>query len=172
MYAQGLASIATEQGDQTRAAELYDEALSLWRSRSDPWGVGIALLSVGQSARALGNLRRSAESYHEALALFADHGDQAKVASCIEGLGHLAAINGNAEQASRLFGAAEAIYEPLGFRLPHHDRKAYDPALAAVRAASDEETRASAWAAGRRLPLELAIVEARDVAESLAGTQD
>ena len=141
-------------------------------ARGDPWGVGIALLSVGKASRALGDPRRSAECYQEALALFADHGDQAKIAACIEGLGHLAAINGNAEQAGRLFGAAEALYGPLGFRLPHHDPQAYAPALDAVRTALDEGTLASAWAAGRALPLEHAVAEARDVADALAGTKD
>jgi tetratricopeptide (TPR) repeat protein len=171
MYAQGLGGIATDQGDHARAAVLFAEALTIWRTRGDPWAVGIALLNVGKSARALGDLSHGARTYREALALFADHGDRAKVASCLEGLGHLAARGGEPERAIHLFGAAETLYEAAGFQVPHHDPSAYEPALAAVRAALDEATVAIAWAAGRTLPLEHAVVEARDVADALAGGQ-
>jgi predicted ATPase len=133
MFAQGLGAITTDQGDHAQAAAYFNEALALWRARGDPWAIGIALLNVGKSARALGDLSHGARTYREALAHFADHGDRAKVASCLEGLGHLAAIDGKAERAARLFGAADALYEPVGFRLPHHDPQAYQPALVAVR---------------------------------------
>ena len=146
--------------------------LSLWRARGDPWAVAIALLNVGGASRASGDLLRAAANYREALALFAAHGDRAKVASCLEGLGHLATIDGKAEQAVRLFGTAEAIYQSLGFQLPHHDPSAYEPALAAVHAALDGNVVAVAWADGRALSFEQALVEAKDVADSLAGDQD
>jgi predicted ATPase/class 3 adenylate cyclase len=171
MFAQGLGGITTDQGDHERAAAYFDEALTIWRARSDPWAVGIALLNVGKSARALGELCHGAMTYREALTLFADHGDRAKVASCLEGLGHLAAVGGMPERAVHLFGAAETLYKTAGFRLPHHDSNAYDPALVAVNAALDDNVVAVAWADGRALSFEQALVEAKDVADALTGSQ-
>ena len=104
------------------------------------WAVGIALLSLGKAARALGEFPRGAATYREAVALFAEHGDRGKVASCLEGLAHLAALDGEPERAARLFGAAEALYETAGLAPSSRSTTANRPwnPLAAVHAALDD----------------------------------
>jgi tetratricopeptide (TPR) repeat protein len=172
MFVHDLAGVATDQGDHAGAAALLDEALSLWRARGDSWAIGNALKNLGKAARVVGDIPRGAATYREAVTLFAEHGDRGQVAACLEGLAHLATVGGEPEQAARLFGAAEALYETTGVQLPIFDPNAYEPTLAAIRAAVDEARIAAAWAAGRTLPLEHAVAEAMDVAESLAGNQD
>jgi tetratricopeptide (TPR) repeat protein len=171
MYAQGLGGVVIDQGDLDRAAALFEEALTLWRERGESWAVGIALLNVGKAARARSDFPRGAATYREALAFFVDHGDRVKVASCLEGLAYLAALDGGSERAARLLGAAEALYQSAGAgtQLPIHDRTGHGPALAAMHAALDDGAIAAAWASGRALSFEQALVEARDVADALAG---
>jgi hypothetical protein len=62
------------------------------------------------------------------------------------------------EHAARLFGATEAVREALGAPVPPSERADYERHVAAVRAALD----AAAWAAGRAMALEDAIVLALD----------
>jgi hypothetical protein len=121
-----------------------DEALSLWRARGDSWAIGNALKNLGKAARVVGDIPRGAATYREAVTLFAEHGDRGQVASCLEGLAHLATVGGELERAARLLGAAEALYETTGVQLPVFDPNAYEPTLAAVRAALDETTIARA----------------------------
>jgi tetratricopeptide (TPR) repeat protein len=144
MYAHDLASVAADQGDHAGAAGLLDEALTLWRARGDSWAIGTALKNLGKAARVLGDVPRGAATYREAVTLFAEHGDRGQVASCLEGLAHLATVGGELERAARLLGAAEALYETTGVQLPVFDPNAYEPTLAAVRAALDETTIARA----------------------------
>jgi tetratricopeptide (TPR) repeat protein len=172
MYAHDLAGVAADQGDHAGAATLLDEAPTLWRARGDSWAIATALKNLGKAARVVGDFPRGAATYREAVTPFADHGDRGQVASCLEGLAHLAAVGGEPERAARLFGAAEALYESVGVRLPVFDPNAYEPALASVRAALDEVAVAAVWEDGRALSFEQAVVQARDVADRLAGNQD
>ncbi len=72
----------------------------------------------------------------------------------------VAAGEGDAAGAARNGGAAEALREAYAGRPYAHDRAVTERYLAAARAAIDPEAWASAWEAGRALPLHLAIEEA------------
>ena len=62
-------------------------------------------------------------------------------------------------------GAAEALYETVGAKLPVFDPNAYEPTLAAVHAVVDEARVAEAWEEGRALSFEQAIAEALAAAD-------
>jgi hypothetical protein len=66
---------------------------------------------------------------------------------------------GQPKRAARLFGAVAAVYEGLGDQSMVHQRE-LERDVAAARAQLDEATWAAAWAAGRAMTLEQAIVYA------------
>jgi hypothetical protein len=70
--------------------------------------------------------------------------------------------------AVRLLGAAEALREAGGRELEPADRVKHDRYVARAKADLGAAAFAAAWAAGRALPLEQAITEARAVATELA----
>jgi len=76
------------------------------------------------------------------------------------GLGSAAALRSRPEKAARLWGAAERLRQSLGCRPAPASRATYERAMAAACAALGEEAFAVAWAAGRAMTLEQAVVEA------------
>jgi len=75
-------------------------------------------------------------------------------------LAGVAGSRGDAERAARLWGAAEALREVIGAPVPPNLAPYHDAVVAAARAHTDDATWATAWAAGRALPLEDAVTEA------------
>src|SRR5690606_40878433 len=69
------------------------------------------------------------------------------------------------DQAARLFGAEEALREAIGAPVAHH-RARHDQAIAAVRDGLGATAFATAWAAGRAMPLADAVAEAIAVSPS------
>ena len=61
--------------------------------------------------------------------------------------------------AARLLGASERALETLGAAYQPNDKWEIDGMIAAVRAQLDEATFQTAWAEGRKLTLEQAILE-------------
>jgi transposase len=116
--------------------------------------------------RSLGYLALQQDSAHEAIALFQqslicsqDIGDKKGIAQCLEGCAYVASAIGQPEQASRLWGSAEALWEPASRQSPA-DRTMYHRSVAAARAQIDPAAFTRAWAEGRALSFEQAIVEA------------
>jgi hypothetical protein len=72
--------------------------------------------------------------------------------------------------AARLFGAAERLHELLGLVRDETVHSGRDHALSGVRARLGEDGLTSAWAAGRELPVEEAVVEADQIAATLAAS--
>jgi non-specific serine/threonine protein kinase len=170
MCAYRVARVATDQGDHARAAALYEEALTIWQGRGDPWALGIAHLGLGRAAYARGDAARAATSYREALARFAEHGDLGKVAESIDRLARLAADGGEWARAARLFGVAEALYDAAGFRLLTPDPAGFASVVEEARAALGADAFTAAQTAGRALSPEQAVAEADAVLALLAAS--
>ncbi len=77
------------------------------------------------------------------------------------------APRGEARRA-RPLGAAAALREEIGASANLPERAAYERAADAARSALGAEEFASAWAAGRALPLDRATAEARAVGDAAA----
>jgi DNA-binding NarL/FixJ family response regulator len=74
---------------------------------------------------------------------------------------------GDPVTATRLFGAAEALRERHGIDVPPAERPRLERAIAAARARLAEAAFTTAWAAGRTLPMAVAITEALAVAHEV-----
>ncbi|MGH2604569.1 MAG: hypothetical protein ACRDJ9_34915, partial [Dehalococcoidia bacterium] len=141
-----LGMIAEWQGDLARAQGRYAEALDLMRDRGDPYWVALALTS---------------------LASWMALADKRGIAGAVAGLAGVATAEGRVEEAARLLGTAEALIEAIGvFHLMHPAE--YERAMIAARAALGEKAFATAWAAGRALPLNQALAEAAAVGKPVA----
>jgi DNA-binding CsgD family transcriptional regulator len=80
----------------------------------------------------------------------------------------LAAGRGEPATAARLYGAAEALSEAVGAPQVMPPPTQYPRHIAELRTALDAAAFAAAWAAGRALPLDEAMDEARAVTAAAA----
>jgi predicted ATPase len=161
-----LGRVATAQADYTLARGFYEESLTIRQALGDQRGIANALGGLGDVAAAQGEYAVACARYQESLALLWGLKHKRRIAECLEGLAKLASAQGQPTQAARIYGTAEALREALGAPLAPPERALYDRTVAAVRAALDEPAFTTAWAAGRAMTLEQAIVHALEAPSS------
>jgi predicted ATPase len=174
-YATGaLAGPAAEAGELGRARSLCSDAVATFRHLGDSRGLAEELRLLGRIATQDGDDRGAAEAFAECLRLrhvmskvqqvFSLEGlalARARIAGPEEGRAQL-------QSAVRLLGAASAQREQLDdaasrswsvslLRVTHPE---YARQVAALRAGLGEAAFDAAWTAGRRLPMEQAVVQA------------
>jgi ATP/maltotriose-dependent transcriptional regulator MalT len=174
-YATGaLAGLAAETGELGRARSLSSDAVATFRHLGDSRGLAEELRLLGRIATQDGDDRGAAEAFAECLRLrhvmskvqqvFSLEGlalARARIAGPEEGRAQL-------QSAVRLLGAASAQREQLDdaasrswsvslLRVTHPE---YARQVAALRAGLGEAAFDAAWTAGRRLPMEQAVVQA------------
>ena len=158
-----LGSAAYGRGDLERAAAYFEEVLTRVRDFGHSVLALVALAGLGNVARDQGNDTRAADLYRDGLERSWAQGNKRIIAYTLAGLGSIAGRQGQVEQAARLFGAAEALHEVIGVPLLPAFRPGHERAVAAVRGTLPEAVFMDAWGAGRALPLEEAVAEARAV---------
>jgi predicted ATPase/transposase/DNA-binding XRE family transcriptional regulator len=153
-----LGDTARWQDDYAQAAARYNESLIIFQEVGDKQSA-LVLHNQGYVALHQGNDAQAVALFQQSLALFREMGDNKGIARCLEGLASVAGAVGQPERAARLWGAAEVLWQPLGWRSPA-ERAAYDRSVVAARAQLDLAAFTAAWAKGRAMPLEQAIAEA------------
>jgi tetratricopeptide (TPR) repeat protein len=172
MILNNLGDTLAAEGDLRAAQACYEEGLAISRQRGDTWGMGIALLNLGQLALRAGHTLRAGELLKEGLPMTAELGDQARLADYLDAVGRLAAANRQWLSAARLLSTATALYGSLGIeQFPDH-RGAHDHAVATARAGLGNEAFAVAWDAGQVLAPEHAVTEALAVATAPVSDTD
>ncbi|HEX5502343.1 MAG TPA: tetratricopeptide repeat protein [Thermomicrobiales bacterium] len=156
-----LGLIEVWAGDFAAARPLLEEALARRRALGDRLGVAMALGNLALAARGAGDDARAWALQAEAAPLALAVGGAKVLPTAAEQLAGLLGARGAWPLAARLYGAVAAWREASGAppRYPQVEA-AYRRDLAAARAQLDEAAWASAWEAGRALPLEQAIAEA------------
>jgi len=158
------------EGRFAQASEHLRKSSQLYEAAGDQrfmgvveWGLGCVALDQGELATATTHFRRC---------LVAFRASDYSVGLCgyLLGIAGIATARGQAVAAVRLSGAADAWRALLGHRLEGHLPARYERQLARARAQLDEDTFAAAWAAGRALPVEQAIVEA--LAQEVDGPEE
>ena len=163
-----LGYVAAIQGDDDAAEAWFSEALEQARAIGSPLWVAGALEALGTCARERGDLDQAARLFGESLALLGQRGNPLLVANCLKSLGAVAGVAGDPQQAARLLGAAEALRERHGVAVYPTELPRLERASAPARARLSDAAFTAAWAAGRTLPVEQAIVEALQVADDVA----
>jgi DNA-binding CsgD family transcriptional regulator len=166
-----LGEVARAEGDYDRAAALYEESLTLFQQVGHPKQIVNTLHNLGQAAAHRGDPRSGAALFAEGLTLAMEHGDRRLEAFCLAGLAEAAALLDRPDHAARLFGSAAALLAAAGVVMEPIDLAPAERHRAAVRARLGEVAFAAAWEAGRALPLEQALAEARRVAADLAADE-
>ncbi len=163
-----LAWIAIRRGDFEHARRLAEESLSQQRDLGYTIGVSDTLFHLALIAYEQGERARAAALCRESLELAWDDRALQRVVFPIDRLAILSAEMGQDETAARLFGAAEHLHERLGLARDETVQAGRESALSGIRARIGEAGFANAWASGRALPVENAVVEAEQAAVALA----
>lgn len=106
--------LAFGQGDLARAAELFEESLTLYRGLEDDAGVAAVLVELGQVARAQGDHDRAAALSEESLDLGRTLGDTRVAAIALSTLGRVERHRGNTEGAIAHFDESLAHFREIG----------------------------------------------------------
>jgi len=146
--------------DLDGARFMLEQSLAFSRILEQQWLVLHHLGALGHVARQQGDYERCAAYYRESLALRREGGDLFAVAQSLEDFAGLAGRQDRHERAARLLGAADALCQEIGKRLPVAVPEEYERTIRRARAILGEEALAAAWEQGRATPLEQAIEDA------------
>jgi len=114
-----IGTIHERSGHYEQAQTAHEQALALEEQLQNPRGQGIALLHLGDTARALYQFERSRAFYNRALAVTRRDSDQIGLARALERLGDLGFDEGHRERANANWVEALKIREGL-----HHSEEA------------------------------------------------
>jgi hypothetical protein len=120
-----LAEVMVFDGDLDPAEPLAEEALGIFRTGGDPWGVGSALGVLGRLEEGRGNLPAAAARYAEAVRHLAAGGVERAAPACLADLAAVLLAMGDTEAAARLAGGSRAWQTRVGMPrvpLPQADR--------------------------------------------------
>jgi non-specific serine/threonine protein kinase len=151
------AIVARLRSDDGQASELLEEGLARARARGDRSLSCYFLVTLASIALGQGDHARATTLQRESLSLARAVGNKMPIAAGFDGLACIAAAEGRGQRAARLFGAAEAVWASLAATLLPWFSADHDHGLAVARLQSGEAAFATAWAAGRALPLPQAI---------------
>ena len=135
-----LATLASVEGDLSRAAALFASSAELSSSVGDNWNLSIVTHNLGDDARQLGDFRRAAELLEQSVALAREGGDLRSVAHCLVDLGQTELSLGDHARARTLI--KEGIAGARELRSLEAMAAGVE-ALAAVCAAADQPLQAA-----------------------------
>ncbi len=146
------------EGDLPAAERALREAREV--NPAERWTVlNLALIALKRGAP-----DEAVQLYAETLRASRNAGRPQFVSYALEGVARVAALRGQDELAARLWGASEAMRERLNAPLQHVERETHDAAVAASRKRAGEQAHASAWAAGRAMPIDELVDQALELA--------
>jgi ATP/maltotriose-dependent transcriptional regulator MalT len=150
-------NLARLRGELDRAETLLVQAIDALQKLGDQSTTSDAIRNLGRLELTRGNVARARQLFRDALTMQRDGEIWYWLPWSFENFAlHASAINDFA-RAARLFGAAEALRETRGARLPPIDRDEYAPHLANLRAHLDDAQLRAAWNEGRAMSIEQAL---------------
>jgi tetratricopeptide (TPR) repeat protein len=156
-----LANVAIEQGDYERADRLLEESLELCRVLDNRYGLGFVLHNLSLVALEVDDEDRAALLLGECLGLADELGSRERIGCELWAVGCVAAARGRSARAATLFGGAEALREDVGAEFSPAELATLERKIAPARARLGPSAWDAAVAAGRDLPIEDLIAEAR-----------
>ena len=145
------------KGDYGRARTLLDRSLDLARQADSQPVLIFALWSLGLVAFSERRHGEALACYRDGLLAARRLGDRFGIAFLLEAFAALAAAQGKSYRGAVLFGAAQAFREITRFPLSPSHQSDYEQSTAAIRAALDQGSFATAWSTGREETTEQAI---------------
>lgn len=160
-----LGEVAQQQGDIDRAATLYAQALPLYQGLDDKRGTAAMLGNLSQIARTQGDLPRADTLLAQSVALYHGVGDKEAVIRGVETAAMFLITRSELTRGVRLFAAAEAARQEIGAPVPEVYDTDYAPNLDEARAGLGAVAFGAAWAVGKSLRLEQAVMDALTIAD-------
>ena len=156
-----LGQLCRVEGDLDAAGMLNEKFLAIARELQDHEIIAIGLLNLAMVAIGRGADDRSRQLLLEAVAIADEIGSKAAGQSILEVAAGLAATRQEPERAARFYGAAEAQAAQSGLHRDPADDFFLEPLVAKAQAALGTSAFTAAEEAGRTLPYDAAIAEAR-----------
>ena len=161
--------LAFQRSDDTTARPLLEESVAIFREVGDRGGSAKSLYRLASVVAFQGDDEVARILFEESLTLLREVGDKEGIASCLEGMAGVIAAQGEPVRAVLLWGAIESLREAMGAPIPAVERGSYDRTVAVVRAQLGEKDFAAAWAEGRTMTPEQALVaQEQEVMELLS----
>ena len=117
-----LAEVVWHMGNPIEARKLYIESLALYRELGDRLAEANMLRNLGHVAHRDGDAREAGRFYRQSLRIARDVGNKPNIALLLTGLAGLVGSLDKPREAAQLLGAADALLESTGGRLPPTDR--------------------------------------------------
>jgi len=156
-----LGEIALSQGDTTTARLLFEKTCAFYREVGNQAQLAWTLSLLAKVIAAQGDLAAARACYEESLLRgkgVNSHLSFLDTPPALDGLAVVGAAQGEPTWAARLWGTAQAQREVCSTPLPPVYRTDYEQAVAAARTQLGEQPFALAWAQGRTMTPEQALV--------------
>jgi DNA-binding CsgD family transcriptional regulator len=164
--------VALEQGDAAEAVSYTEQALQYYQEMGQRARIAEGQGFLAREIATQGDYAAAQALYEESLALCLELGmDKTREASFhlegvitnvtafhLEGLAEVAAHEGALLWAARLWSVAQTMYETFATHIPPVYHCTYEHAVAAARAQLGEQDFAAAWAEGRTMTAEQALL--------------
>ncbi len=152
-----LALLAMDDGDHETARRLFERSLEIDTSLGDEWGSMIGSLGIAAAAIAVGDLESPLPRLRAAVRFFLESGDEEHLAEALSVWASQALPLNQYERAARLLGAAEGLWDGLGYPLAAADEMYVEEYRAAARAALGDGRYQRAVAEGRAMTADQAV---------------
>ena len=155
-----LATVCRLEADGDTAVALYEEALACAQRAHDRETIGLTLLNLAMVASRR-TVRARARLVQDALQIAAELGSRYVGQSAIDVCAGLCSLADEPERCARFVGASETSSAMTGLQRDAADDAFVEPLVQRARQACGEESFGAAYAAGRALGYDEAVVEAR-----------
>lgn len=155
-----IGELARISGDDARAKRAYEECLTVCQQTGETLRTCYNLVNLAYVAQHEGEHERALNLVRQALQITRDTKDTRDIASFLVTFAGSIAALGQLRRAAWLLGVSEAALERMGAFHQPSDQPEIDRISAGVRAQLDDATFQTAWAEGRGMSLEQAVVNA------------
>jgi predicted ATPase/serine/threonine protein kinase len=153
--------VARDQGESVAARTLYEQALAIFRELGDRWGIAGTVADLGSLAREQGDYSQAHSLYRESIKIFQELEHKRGIARLLECFACLSAVQHDAVRSLRLAGAAAALRQSIGAPLTPAEQAKLEHILGLAREMLSGAEGVAAGLAGRGMPIEKVIEEAR-----------
>ena len=154
-----LGVLAELRHEFSQAANYHEDALARWKAMNYTWGIALTSIALGRVATERGELQRAVAFHLEGLKLYQAVDHREGIATSFEGLAGVAVKRRQAKQAARRLGVAAQLREALSVPPTPPERDVIERIAAEARSQLGSDAYQQAYAEGKVLRLEQALVE-------------
>jgi tetratricopeptide (TPR) repeat protein len=151
------------QGAENEARSLLEESIVTFKAIEDRYGTVESLIAHARFMTHQGNYEEARADYAESCRLLRLIGEKRLSAECLEGMGEVAVGLGKLEWAVQLWGTAAEVRANIGAPMHRIYRPFYREAVSTARRLLGDEGFQSAWATGRKVPVEQALLRLEEL---------